>query len=113
MAAPDIPQPAKAPHRPQNSAESHNDCCDVSADGRGAVSAVLTADSLAVSVASLATVFAGLSTALSANLRDIKFLEAFGTREYRRLRESETASLVARRMIGRLNDAMVHVDVIS
>ena len=67
------------------------------------------ADSPAVSVASFATVCAGLSPALSANLRDGNFLEAFGQPEYRRLRESDAASRVARKMIGRMNDAMVHV----
>ena len=32
IAAPDMPHPAKAPHRPQNSAESHHELLGASAD---------------------------------------------------------------------------------
>lgn len=67
MAAPDMPQPAKAPQRPQNSALSHHDCDLGASVAGGAVSAALVVVSVADSVASFATVCAGLSAALSAN----------------------------------------------
>lgn len=79
MAAPDIPHPARAPHLPQNSAESQNDsdlgASAEAAGGGGAVSAVLLVVSAADSAASFVAVWAGLSAALSANLRDATVLE--------------------------------------
>jgi hypothetical protein len=98
MAAPDIPHPARAPQRPQNSAESHHDDFGVEED--------LDTDSAASLVVVLAASLAGLSAALSAKRR-VGTNVVLVVWEDRGRREGD-AKRVARKTIGR-KDAMVVV----